>query len=84
MRHLLPRTGSGLARRHVIASQLGRRLMLARPVLDVAATEIRRALAAGGPCPQLPAAVLAHIRRHGLYNDPAKADHSVHAHNEAP
>ncbi len=62
----------------------GRRLMLARPVLDVAATEIRRALAAGGPCPQLPAAVLAHIRRHGLYNDPAKADHSVHAHNEAP
>ena len=62
----------------------GRRLMLANPVLDVAATEIRRALRAGGPCPQLPAAVLAHIRRHRLYNASVNTDNSVHAHNEAP
>nr|WP_238400974.1 nicotinate-nucleotide adenylyltransferase [Alloalcanivorax marinus] len=75
-----PAAGAALLRRR----PAGRRLMLERPVLDVAATDIRRALRAGGPCPQLPAAVLAHIRRHGLYNASANTDNSVHAHNEAP
>ncbi|MCU5788438.1 nicotinate-nucleotide adenylyltransferase, partial [Alcanivorax marinus] len=66
----------------------GRRLMLARPVLDVAATDIRETLRAHGDSPLLTPAVRAHIHRHGLYNQSAHrgdtADNPVHVPNEAP
>ena len=45
----------------------GWRLMLPAPNLDISSTSIRRALAAGLPCPALDDRVLAHIRQHGLY-----------------
>ncbi len=46
----------------------GRRLMLQRPEMSVAATDIRQALQRHGDDQQLPPAVLAHIQRLGLYN----------------
>lgn len=56
----------------------GRRLMLRRPRLDVSATQVRDALAAGDTAP-VNAPVLAYIRRQGLYTMAAtKPD------NEAP
>ena len=61
----------------------GRRLMLRRPEMAVAATDIRRALRHDGADYHLTPAVLAHIRRLGLYN--ADTVHPTrHAHNEAP
>ena len=61
----------------------GRRLMLRRPEMAVAATDIRRALQHDGADYHLTPAVLAHIRRLGLYN--ADTVHPTrHAHNEAP
>lgn len=79
-----PRAGGRLLR----ARPAGRRLMLARPVLDVAATDIRETLRAHGDSPLLTPAVRAHIHRHGLYNQSAHrgdtADNPVHVPNEAP
>lgn len=46
----------------------GHRLMLSGPSLNVSATAIRQALAEKGQCPALDSAVIAHIRRHHLYN----------------
>lgn len=61
----------------------GRRLMLRRPEMAVAATDIRRALQREGADYQLTPAVLAHIQRLGLYNA-GTLKHTTHAHNEAP
>ena len=51
----------------LLSRPAGRRMMLGAPYLNVSSSAIRRLLAEKGHCPSLDDAVLAHIRRHGLY-----------------
>lgn len=81
VQHAFPEAPATLLRRR----PAGRRLMLRHPSMSVSATDIRQALQRNSGNRHLPPAVLAHIRRLGLYNvDTVNTQDQSSTHNEAP